>query len=169
MTPFSDPLYYLILCEMLVVAIIDFRTRRIWHLWHFINIALFIVGLLFFTDRYQMSWSHWRFPLGMLGVGFVLYWVRLGGVRVMGGGDGKYLASIFLVVPSAYQLLYFEALLWTTILVASILLLFNIVKNFKFVVQSFLIKHFNYGTIFGSRFPYVPLMVLAWLWMGWRN
>ncbi len=168
MKVFSDPLYIIILVQILLVAIIDLRTRKIWHFWHFFNIALFIAVHSLRPEYYSLDWMHWRYPLGMFVVGFLLFWIKIGGTRVMGGGDGKYLTGIFLVTPTAYQPGYFESLLWVSILVASILLLLKLVKNLKVVVQSLWIKQFNFKQFFGSRFPFAPLMVIAWIWFGLR-
>lgn len=84
----------------------------------------------------------------------------------MGGGDGKFLSSLLLLMPTRLQLIFFEKILWVTIAVGSILLLINIFKNFRFVINSLWIKSFNMAGIFGSRFPFAPLIIMAWIWVG---
>lgn len=163
----SATLFYYLLAQITTVSFLDFRSRRIKNFWPALNFLSFLVIAIFVSESvYKLWWMHLQIPLGALVVGFLLFWIRVGGVKIMGGGDGKYLASLFLLMPTPLQLPFLESILVVTVLVAGILFLMNVFKNFKFVINSIWLKQFNMSKVFGTRFPFAPLILVAWLWLA---
>ena len=91
-------------------------------------------------------------------------------LNIMGGGDSKYLSSLYLLVPLDFQESTFHYLLYATILVGSTLLLFNLLKNFDIIVVYSRTKDIaGIKRIFGKKFTYAPVIFIAWMWFGWQN
>ena len=88
----------------------------------------------------------------------------------MGGGDSKYLSSLYLLVPLNLQEAVFIYLLYATILVGSSLLLYNALKNLDIIVIHIRMKDVaGIKKIFGKKFTYAPVIFIAWMWFGWQN
>lgn len=146
------------------MAIIDFRTRKISNIWPIINILILILLHIFFRNTVNASWEHFLIPLGILAVGFALFLLK-----VMGPGDSKYLFSLFLLVPTREQNILFLCLIYVTILVGSILLILHLIQNFGKIIMVF--KTYSFAPlkgVFGTKFTFAPLILLAWIWYGWK-
>ena len=152
-------LFAFILAELLVVAYIDFKTKRISNLWAMGNMV--VAGLLysFYRNEYPLSFEVLLFPLGFLVIGFFLFVIG-----IMGAGDSKYLASLFLMTPPELHLPLFEKILLSTILVGALLLSFKIIKNFV-KLKAYLLSHHWQGIkdIIKSRISYAPVILIAWV------
>lgn len=157
--------YLFISIQLLFVAYIDFKTKKISNIWMLINFIFFVVLTLIFPNIYIWSFQVFIFPMAFLFVGFALYMMN-----IMGGGDSKYLSSLYLLVPLQFQDVTFIYLLYATILVGSTLLLFNILKNLDIIVIHFRMKDIaGIKKIFGKKFTYAPVIFIAWMWFGWQN
>ncbi|MCM2349521.1 MAG: prepilin peptidase [Bacteriovoracaceae bacterium] len=159
--------FSLVLIELLIVAWIDFKTHKISNKWPLLNTALAVVFYLTFRDLYQFNWEIFIFPVGFIIIGFFLYLVK-----IMGAGDSKYLASLFLIIPLEFHLPYFEKLVLSTIITGAFLLTYRILKNGG-KLKAYLINHYWEGVkvTLQSRFSYAPVIFLAWLILGlniWR-
>ena len=151
--------------ELLVVAYVDFKTSKISTMWIIINFILFCVLSIIYPQIYIWNIFALLFPLAFLFVGFALFVMN-----IMGGGDSKYLSSLYLLVPLAFQESVFIHLLYTTVIVGSSLLLLNTLKNFDKII--FLVKNgdiLGIKKIFGKKFTYAPVIFIAWMWFGWQN
>ena len=156
----SSFLYTFLLIELLLVSYIDVRTKKISNLWSLAHIVLFL-GLMFYTQDYPTA-SHFIFPLGMIVVGFVLFVFH-----IMGAGDSKYLASIFLLIPTPFHMLFMEKLLTVTIFVGTLLLIMRFVKSaakIKAYLATFYFKALKKEL--HSRFSYAPVILVAWVLFG---
>ncbi|TDJ05742.1 MAG: hypothetical protein E2O68_06070 [Deltaproteobacteria bacterium] len=150
--------------QLLIVALIDFTKKKISNYWPIQNIVIFLVIIIFYQDFYLISWQHFYFPLGILLGGFFLFLVK-----VMGPGDTKYLFSLFLLLPFQDQKILFLCLIYVTILVGSILLLLHIIQNFGKIKMAFKLASWApLKGVFGTRFTFAPLILLAWIWYGWE-
>ena len=150
--------------QILIVAIIDFRTKKISNIWPIMNIMIFILAKIFFRDTLPFSWDILLFPLGILAIGFVLFLLK-----VMGPGDSKYLFSLFLLIGTSEQKTLFLCLIYVTILVGSILLILHIIQNFGKIKMAFKLASWApLKGVFGTRFTFGPLILLAWVWYGWE-
>jgi prepilin peptidase CpaA len=151
--------------QLLVVAYIDFKTRVISNTWFLINFLFFGLLSFIFPELYLWKVSTFIFPLAFVVVGFGLYILK-----IMGGGDSKYLSSLFLLVPHSFHENVFLYLLYTTVIVGSSLLLFNIIKNFDKIVLLLKLQDVNgIKKIFGKKFTYAPVIFISWMWFGWQN
>lgn len=151
--------------QLLFVAYVDFKTTKISNVWSVANIIIFLLLSFLYPQIYIWSWDALLFPSAFLLVGFVLFVMN-----IMGGGDSKYLSSLYLLVPLGFQDAVFIYLLYTTVIVGSSLLLFNALKNFD---QIILMLKFGdivgIKKIFGKKFTYAPVIFIAWMWFGWQN
>ena len=89
-------------------------------------------------------------------------------LKVMGGGDSKFLATVFLVIPLKQQDIVFYNLLISTIIIGGIVFVNNIIVYRRELYKS--IKNMDVEGIkkcFGKKFPYAPVILLAWVWFGW--
>ena len=158
----AQPLSYLgILLCLVAVAWIDFKTQKISNRWSLFNLIAF-VGLLFVSPLHQLNFSTFIYPGLMLTVGFLLFVLR-----VMGAGDAKYLASLFLVIPLKWQAPFFELLALSTCLVASVLIIVNILRNYSKVIREIRNRNLKgISSCFGTRFSYAPVILFAWVWFA---
>lgn len=157
--------YIFLSIQLLFVAYHDLKTRTISNFWLLINFFVYLNLLWIFPEIYFFNLYTFVFPLAFFVVGFVLFYLK-----IMGGGDSKYLSSMFLLVPVSYQDSTFTYLLYTTILVGSTLIVFNILKNFDKII--FMARVYDIGgikRIFGKKFTYAPVIFIAWMWFGWQN
>ncbi len=151
--------------QLLFVAYADLKTKTISNYWILINVSVYSVMLFIFPSVYTFSLETFIFPLAFFIVGFVLFYLK-----IMGGGDSKYLSSMFLLVPTEFQDTTFIYLLYTTIIVGSTLIVFNVLKNFDkilFMARTYDISGIK--RIFGKKFTYAPVIFIAWMWFGWQN
>jgi len=157
--------YIFISIQLLFVAYIDFKTQKISNMWMFINTLFFVILSFIFPEHYPVNLQVFIIPIVFLFVGFGLFLMN-----IMGGGDSKYLSSLYLLVPLKFQEITFIYLLYSTILVGSILLLVNILKNFDTIVVHLKMKDIvGIKKIFGKKFTYAPVIFIAWMWFGWQN
>jgi prepilin peptidase CpaA len=85
----------------------------------------------------------------------------------MGGGDTKYLFSLFLLIPISLQGKVFYFLLISTIIIGGFLLIQNTLKNFKPLWKAILDGNTQeVKSYFGTKFSYAPVILVTWLWVG---
>lgn len=148
--------------ELLIVAYVDLQKKKISNLWPLFNLSVAICLMVGMPALYPLDYSLLIFPLGFIAVGFILFLLD-----VMGAGDSKFLASLFLIIPLDHQFLYFEKLVTVTLVVGSLMLIRTIVKN-QVMIKAYILNHHWKGFIelIRSRFSYAPVMLLAWLLLG---
>ena len=151
--------------QLLVVAYTDFKTRIISNHWMIVNFLFFCLLTFVFPNLYTFKPITFIYPLAFLLVGFLLFFLK-----IMGGGDSKYLSSLYLIVPYGFHEQVFIFLLYTTIIVGSSLLLFNVIKNFDRIIELAKIHDVQgIKKIFGKKFTYAPVIFISWMWFGWQN
>jgi prepilin peptidase CpaA len=158
------PIYIFILIELIFVAWGDYKTRKISNYWSILNIICFPILVLLLPSIYILDANVFIYSALFLLIGFILF-----SLKVMGGGDGKFLATFILIVPISLQPKLLNFLLISTILVASIFFIRNITKNFSAIVRS--LKKYDFITVksfFGSKFAFAPVILLAWILLGWE-
>jgi prepilin peptidase CpaA len=102
------------------------------------------------------------FPLGFIVGGFVLF--ILG---IMGAGDSKFLASLFLLIPLEQHALMFEKVIYTTLLVGFVLLAIKIARDFKIIKAYALSAYWNgLKASIKSSFSFAPVVFIAWILLG---
>ncbi len=157
------PIYLFILIELIFVAIADVRTNKIVNAWSILNLIIFLILIYVSPTYYFFKLDTFIYSGVFLLVGFVLFLLR-----IMGGGDSKFLFTFFLIVPLYIQEQTFEYLLISTVLVGLFTLMTNVVKNFDKLKLSLKTGDANgVRSCFGSKFAFAPVILLAWIWIGW--
>lgn len=155
-------IFSLIFIELALVGWIDFKTQKISNRWILVNFLASIFFHFAFREIYPLSWEMLIFPFGFIFIGFFLYLLN-----VMGAGDSKFLASLFLLVPLDLHLVFFEKIVMSTICTGACLFLFRVIVN-RGDLKAFVISQHWEGIkqILRSRFSYAPVILLAWIFLG---
>lgn len=155
-------IFVLVLIQLMAVAWIDFKTEKISNRWILVNTGLSLFLHVFVRSYYPLSWEVLLFPVGFVVIGFLLYLLN-----IMGAGDSKYLASLFLIIPLEYHILFFSKLVLSTIVVGIILFTLRLFTNAGKLKAYFLSHYWDgiRGTL-KSRFSYAPVIFLAWIILG---
>ena len=155
-------IYIVILVELAAVSWIDIKIKKISNKWVMVNVGLAVASNLIYPDLYQWGWQSLIFPLGWIIAGFLLY--LLG---VMGAGDSKFLASLFLLLPLDQHSLMFEKILYSTFVVGLVMLTIKIAKDFKIIKAYALSAHWNgLKASIKSSFSFAPVIFIAWILLG---
>ncbi|MCO4753808.1 MAG: prepilin peptidase [Bacteriovoracaceae bacterium] len=158
------PIYLFILIELVAVSYGDIKTNKIPNLWSIINLGAFSVLLLAAPQYYTLAPQTFLYSVVFLFVGFVLFLLR-----IMGGGDSKFLFTFFLLVPVSMHERTFYHLLLSTVLIGTFLLVQNTLSNWKTLIFALRTKDIKtVKSCFGTKFSYAPVILIAWLWMGWN-
>lgn len=152
--------YLIILLELIIVSVVDLKIKKISNYWIMVNLSL--AAIAYGVGLYSFQWECLIFPLGTIVVGFLLFLVS-----IMGAGDSKYLASLFLVLPYHFHRPYLEYVLLSTILVGVILIGMKLISRFTRIKGYALSFHLK-GVLseIRSRFSYAPVLLLAWILLG---
>lgn len=158
-------IYSLILFQLVVVAAIDFKTRKIKNYWVIMNLIAFMALLFWMPEQYPLSLSHFFYPIGFLIAGVILF-----ALKVMGAGDSKYIFSLLILTPKSDQQEVLLSLMILTIIVGLGLMIKNIIQNRVNVVNAILHQKFALiSSIFGRKFPYAPIILGAWIFYGYKT
>lgn len=156
-------LYVFILIELIFVSIGDFRTKKIPNYWSLLNIILFILLLFFFKDMYVVGWRTFLYPVIWIIVGFLFFILK-----IMGGGDSKFLATYFLLIPLAKQDDAFYYLIISTLYIGLTVFFINIVTKRKLIFNSLATKDYKaLKKCFGTKFTFAPVIFISWVMLGW--
>ena len=157
-------LYFYVLFELVFVAWIDYRHKKISNLWSILHIFLWIMFMIFFPEHYAIKMKMLLYPLTFFAVGFVLF-----ALKIMGGGDSKFLATLFLIIPKEpTQDVAFTSLLIMTVVFGTISVAYNISKNIKVVVFSLRYLDIQmFKSILGRKIPFAPIIFCSWIYMGY--
>ena len=158
----SKWIFSLILVELLFVSWIDIRIKKISNLWCLFNLMLAIAFHIFLQADYPLAWATLVFPVGWIIGGFILF--ILG---IMGAGDSKYLASLFLLIPLEQQAVVFEKIIIATLIVGVLMLTIKLGRDFQ-KLKAYALSSYWAGLkeSIRSHFSYAPVILLAWLMFG---
>jgi prepilin peptidase CpaA len=151
--------------QLILVAYGDIKTKKIPNYWALINISIFALLTFLFPEQYRWEMKTFIFPIAFFFVGFVLFLLK-----IMGGGDSKYLVSFYLLTPVDLHESAFLCLLFSTIIVGLFLLIMNALNNFEKILTA--IKYMDtiaIKQIFGTKFSYAPVILISWMWFGLEN
>lgn len=155
--------FLFILIELIFVSVGDIRTKKIPNLWSLLNIIIFIILVFVFKDLYVVSWKTFLYPVIWIIAGFILF-----SLKIMGGGDSKFLSTYFLLIPLSSQDDAFYFLIISTIFIGLSVFMFNILKNWKSILDC--LKTKNYKLLkqhFGTKFTFAPVIFISWVLLGW--
>lgn len=156
------PIYFFIFIELLFVTYVDIRYKKISNLWSIFNLVVAAILFILFPNIYIFGFETMQFSLVFLVVGFLLFVLN-----IMGGGDSKYLASFFLILPTGIQDITFYFLLLSTIIVGLLFFFKNVIEQRKRLINS--IKNKDVDGIkssFGTKFAYAPVILITWFLIG---
>lgn len=155
-------IFCVIFIQLLIVSWIDIKTKKISNLWFILNLAFCLVLHFIVPEAYPWQWTALVFPVGWIVIGFLLF---LAGI--MGAGDSKYLASLFLIIPIEHQAVMLEKLIYATCVVGIVMLTFKIAKDFK-KIKAYAFSTYWKGLLksIRSSFSYAPVILLAWVLLG---
>lgn len=160
-------IYGLILIELLIVSWIDIKIKKISNIWFLINLVLAVAFHFIYPESNQIEWSSLIFPIGWIVVGFILFVLK-----IMGAGDSKFLASLFLMIPVKEHAALFEKVLYSTLVVGLVMLIFKFAKDFNKIKAYALTTHWQgLKESIRSNFSFAPVVLLAWILLGveqWR-
>lgn len=144
--------------ELLIISWIDVKTKKISNFWPMVNFVGAVLLYFFFKDLFVFNWEILILPLTLVLSGFFLFhW------GVMGAGDSKLVASLLLILPQSLQIIFFEKLIYLTILTAAVMILMKVLRLKKNVNTSVnVIGHKRVK----SKFSYAPVVALAWIFLG---
>ena len=158
-------IYIFILVELTLVTIADIKYRKILNAWSILNLIVACYLFLMVPNSYPFSIEAFQFPLVFLFVGFGLFVLK-----IMGGGDSKFLATLFLIIPLEAQDNVFYNLLVITIVTGSFLFIKNLIHNRKNILKFMKLRDIHgIKTCFGTKFAYAPIILISWLWAGWQQ
>lgn len=145
------------------MAILDFKYRKIKNTWSILNLVIALGLFISLPKSYPLTIEMFQFALVFIVVGFGLFMFK-----VMGGGDSKFLATFFLLIPLNFQEVVFYYLLIITIIVGLILFINNIIVNHEKIFVSMKNRDLEgIKSCFGSKFAYAPVILITWIWFGW--
>jgi len=156
------PIYLFILIELIFVTYLDVKHRKIANTWSLINIGIAVVLFSLFPKAYPVVFGTFQFSIVFILVGFFLFILK-----IMGGGDSKFLASFFLIVPLDKQDQVFLLLLISTVIIGVIVLVINIFSKWETLVTSLREKNIQgVKSCFGTKFAYAPVILVTWILFG---
>ena len=119
---------------------------------------------MIFPDSYALNFSTFVWPIGFFAAGFILFLMR-----VMGGGDSKYLATFYLLIPQKFHEEAFLSLAIATVLVGGSVFIKNLLNNVNKIVMAWQTKDVSViRGIFGKKFAFAPVIFISWVWFGWK-
>lgn len=155
-------MFIFILLELIAVSWLDLKYRKIKNIWSILNIALAFICFLLFSDLYILGLKSFQYTFVFFLVGFFLF-----KLRIMGGGDSKFLSTFFLLVPFNLQDKVFFNLLIVTIVIGLVMLIYNTVKNWTKILASIKASDVQgVKSCFGTKFPYAPVILFTWVTIG---
>jgi prepilin peptidase CpaA len=161
---FPLALFIFLTIELILISYIDIKYKKIYNAWSILNIVSFILCLLIYPSLFEFSLNTFFYPLAWLFVGFILF-----ALKVMGGGDSKFLFSFFLMLPEAFHEPFLMKLIYSTVIVGLCLLIFNTFKKFDNLKVAFLTRDISgIKKIYGTKFSFAPVIALSWMIFGWE-
>lgn len=165
MINFPKELYFFLLIQLLAVAWLDFKYRKISNVWILINLVVFGITYFYIRGDYNFNYLQVYYPIVFFVVGFAFYTLR-----IMGGGDSKYLVSMYLLIPLNFHESFLYNLLAITCAIGGAQFLYNSYKGRVLLKQFFKTKNASYlKKCYGKKFPFAPLILLSWIIFGMNN
>ncbi len=154
--------YAFLFVQIFAVTINDVKHRKISNQWLFLNLGLFVALLFIAPEHYQFTAKTFFYSLTFLFVGLVGFFLK-----IMGPGDSKYLFSLFLVTPLVWHDSLFMVLLYSTVIIGGFSILTQVIQNHeKIVAYAKVGQADGLKECLGTKFPYAPVIMMSWAWMG---
>lgn len=155
-------IYGLILVQLFWVSLIDIKHKKISNQWMYLNLGLSIFLWIAYPLQYAVTGEKLLYSLTFFAVGFVLYIFK-----IIGAGDSKYLASLYLVIPIDWCELALMSLFFSTLIIGGFVFFTTVVKKYEQLWFSFLAKDFKeISQLLNNRFSYAPVILVSWIILG---
>ena len=155
-------LYLLILIQLFWVSLIDIKHKKISNQWIYFNLALTAILWIAFPDNYAVTGQKLLYSLTFFAVGFVLYLIK-----IIGAGDSKYLASLYLVIPINWCELALYSLFLSTLIIGGFVFFTTVVKKYDQLWPSFMARDYaQVAKLLNNRFSYAPVILVSWVLLG---
>ncbi|MAW07092.1 MAG: hypothetical protein CME61_02295 [Halobacteriovoraceae bacterium] len=162
--PFPISLYIFLFIQLIFVSYTDLKIKKIPNLWPLSNILLFVIVYFLFPNLYELSWRTLVYPVIFFFVGLFFF-----SIKIVGAGDSKYLVSLFLLIPLAFQEVALASLVEITFVAGGVSFLFNTIKNIKKIFKALKEKKINLiKECYGKKFPFAPVILGSWIIFGWK-
>ncbi len=161
---FPLTLFIFLSIELLIISYIDLKERKISNYWSILNLLAFLICLFVYPNIYEFSLNTFFYPFAWLFVGFFLF-----ALKVMGGGDSKFLFSFFLMIPENFHEPFLMKLIYSTVVVGLFLLIFNTIRKFDILSVAVMTKDTSQiKRVYGTKFSFAPVIALSWMIFGWE-
>lgn len=158
-------LFIFLILELIAVAWIDFKYRKISNIWVLLNFIIFL--LIYFILGLNLSFELYQlyYPTIFFIVGFAFYTLR-----IMGGGDSKFLVSIYIILPVFFHESFLISLLYVTTFVGLVQFIINSISGRDLIYKFLKYKNPKYLRLcYGKKFPFAPIILLSWIIFGMNN
>jgi len=164
-TSLPSELYLFLLVELAAVAWLDLKYRKISNVWVILNIVLFIFAYFILKGRFVFQLQQMYYPFIFFIVGFAFYTLK-----IMGGGDSKFLVSIYLLTPLGFHEDFLFCLLYVTIIVGMSQFSYNTYVGRNHLSAFWRSRDVTYlKKCYGKKFPFAPIILLSWIIFGMNN
>ncbi len=161
---FPLTLFIFLSLELLIISYIDIKQRKISNYWTLLNLVIFILCLFVYPHNYDFSLNTFFYPFAWLFVGFFLF-----ALKIMGGGDSKFLFSFFLMIPESFHEPFLMKLIYSTVIVGFSLLVFNTIRKFDILSVALMTRDASqFKRVYGTKFSFAPVIALSWMIFGWE-
>lgn len=155
-------LFLVILIQLFWVSLIDIKYKKISNQWIYFNISLTAILWIIFPTEYAVSGEKLLYSITFFGVGFILYLLR-----IIGAGDSKYLASLYLVIPVDWCQVALISLFFSTLLIGGFVFFTTVVKKYDQLLLSFVARDYKeFAKLLNNRFSYAPVILVSWVLLG---
>lgn len=155
--------FCILLLELIIVAILDFHTKKIKNVWSLINIVISVIFFVF-LDSHILTMNTLLYPVSIFIIGYILF-----SLKIMGGGDVKFLSTFFLMIPLKFHENFLYILLLSIISTSVILIILKCLRNYKQVIDAIFKKRIDLilEIIFKKSWNvFAPLICLSWIMFG---
>ncbi|EQC47022.1 peptidase, A24 type IV prepilin peptidase family protein [Bacteriovorax sp. BSW11_IV] len=158
-------LFIFMIIELLIVSYVDLKVRKVANIWSVFHILIFGLITSYNAMNGIFDWKALVIPVCFVTVGFILFVFN-----VAGAGDVKFISSFLLILSERQQIEFLYYLTWITVIVGGTLAIKNIILNREKILVYLGIKEKKIiAGVFGKKFPYTPLVLLAWIVFGCKE
>jgi prepilin peptidase CpaA len=155
-------IFILIFVQLIFVSLIDIKHKKISNQWIYFNVALTAILWIAYPENYAVTGQKFLYSLTFFFVGFILYLLK-----IIGAGDSKYLASLYLVIPIQWCEIALYSLFLSTIMIGGFVFFTTVVKKFDQLWVSLLARDFGeVAKLLNNRFSYAPVILVSWMLLG---
>ena len=155
-------LYIIILVQLFWVSLIDIKHKKISNQWMYFNFALAALLWIAIPSEYAITSQKILYSVSFFLAGFLLYLLK-----IIGAGDSKYLASLYVIIPTNWCELALYSLFLSTVIIGIFVFFTSIVKKHEQIWFSILARDYaEVAKLLNNRFSYAPVILVSWVLLG---